>query len=67
MRRIFCLFITVCTIFMLNGCGQKHICRKCEKAVSNAYYDIDGDIAYCKDCAKDYWAPFDYEEYRVKD
>ena len=50
---------------MLNGCGQKYVCKKCEKAVSKAYYDIYDDVAYCKDCAKDYWAPFDYKKYKA--
>ena len=66
MRRILWLFITACSIFMLNGCDQKYICRECENAVTKAYYDLDGDFL-CKECAKDYWVPFDYEEYRVKD
>lgn len=66
-KTIFLGSIMMCAIFVLGGCGQKYMCRECEKAVRTIYYDIDGDAAYCEDCAKEYWAPFDYNEYRVKE
>lgn len=67
MRKFLMLFMVVCIIFMFGGCGQKFICRRCDKKVSKAYYDFDGKISFCKDCARDYWAPLDYEDYVVKD
>ncbi len=46
------------------GCGKSFECYLCEKNATTAYYDIDGDFI-CKNCAKTYWLPFDYKDYKA--
>lgn len=54
------------SVIFLAACGKEYECRKCDVKTSKIYYNYDGDIAYCEDCAREYWAPFDYKTYRVK-
>ena len=56
---------TMVGVLFLTGCGEKYVCRRCNNPTGKIYYDIDGDAAYCADCAKDYWAPLDYKDYCV--
>lgn len=55
-------------LISLAGCGQSYTCALCGTTTKEAYYDADGDINYpmCKDCAREYWAPLPYENYRIK-
>ena len=66
MKKIISVLLMMCAILALGGCGQKYVCRGCDKAVTKIYYDFDGNASYCEDCAEGYWAPLDYTQYRVK-
>lgn len=47
---------------------NKYICTSCGKKVSTAYYDpFDVNSIYCENCARSYFAPFDYEQYKITD
>ena len=52
----------------LTACGKKYTCSECGTKTNKAYYDMSGDIDYvlCEDCARSYWMPLDYTQYRVK-
>lgn len=44
----------------------RYTCSRCGKTVTKAYYDPwDSDSYFCEDCARDYYAPFPIESYRV--
>lgn len=67
LKLILCLMlITV----LLSACGveEKYTCYKCGTTTSKAYYDLNAtkDDVLCEDCARSYWMPFPYENYRVK-
>lgn len=62
---IIVLFIIVGIVGNI-GFGKRYTCSRCETSTHKIYYDLDGQPELCEDCAKDYWAPFDYEKYRVK-
>lgn len=51
----------------LTSCGS-YTCYECGKTTSKAYYDYSGEKEYvlCEDCARTYWAPYDYKDFRVK-
>ena len=68
MKRIIMLLIsTACLMFSLAGCAS-YTCYKCDTTTSKAYYDFDvkEDRVLCEDCARKYWMPLPYENYRVK-
>lgn len=65
MKKRVVLFLIMIFVLSLSACGKSYTCRRCNKTTSKIYYDIDGDAAYCGECAKDYWAPFDYKEYKA--
>lgn len=58
------LILILATLFV--GCG--YTCSRCDKATMKAYYTSSGDKSrvMCEDCARKYWMPFPYENYRVK-
>lgn len=66
-KRKWGMIVAICLICSLCcACGQKYTCSRCGKSVSEAYYDpFDTDSYFCKDCAKEYFAPFPYTSYRV--
>ncbi len=48
------------------GTGS-HTCSRCGKKTIVAYYDpLDTDEYFCEDCAKEYFAPLPYQNYRVR-
>ena len=58
------LALTLC----LTACGRKYTCYQCGTETSKAYYDYNAnkDSVLCEDCARSYWMPLDYSNYRVK-
>lgn len=59
---ILLLMMVVCC-----GCGEKYTCQRCEKETTDAYYDpFDKDEYFCADCAREYFAPLPYTNYRVQ-
>ncbi len=66
MKRVLGIIAALVTVAcFLSACGSNYVCTECDKTISKAYYDLNGDYL-CKDCAKEYWIPLDYEDYRVK-
>lgn len=65
MKKVFALGLIVVTMAMLLvGCDSK-VCDDCDESFSGpAYYGIDGSEYLCKDCAKEYWAPLDYKNFK---
>lgn len=55
-------------VCVLCGCGKSYICYDCGKTTSKAYYNMDAKIerVMCEDCAREYWMPMPYQNYRVK-
>ena len=69
MKRVLALLISsICIVFSAAGCGASYTCYKCDTTTNKAYYDIDAkeEWVMCEDCARKYWMPLPYENYRVK-
>lgn len=62
------LLVFLLALSLLCGCGKKYTCAECGKESSKAYYEMHCDPEYlmCEDCARIYWMPLNYENYRVK-
>ena len=65
MKRFLALLLVALLLVTLVACGS-YTCYDCGKTTSKAYYSMDEDRALCEDCARSYWAPFDYESFRIK-
>ena len=52
----------------LTACGKKYTCYQCGTETGKAYYDYNAnkDSVLCEDCARSYWMPLDYSNYKVK-
>ena len=60
------VYISAVLMLLLSACGKIYTCSECGKRVTEAYYDpFDLDSYFCKDCAKEYFAPFPYTSYRA--
>ncbi len=68
MKKIVALLLALVMALSLAACGKKYTCSECGTKTNKAYYDMSGDIDYvlCEDCARSYWMPLDYTQYRVK-
>jgi hypothetical protein len=50
---------------LLTACGRQWVCDSCEKNFRGAAYTgYYGTETYCEDCARRYWAPFSYKEFK---
>lgn len=59
------LLVLVSLLALLSGCGQAWTCDECGKEFfGTAYYGFSGTETYCEDCAKDYWMPLPYQNYK---
>lgn len=66
MKKIMAALLVILTIVFLAGCGKSYTCSICGKSTRKAYYDsFDTDSYFCEDCARDYYAPFPYEGFRI--
>lgn len=56
------LFCTAC------GAGKSYTCSECGETTTDAYYTYYAteDEVLCEDCARKYWMPLPYENYKVK-
>jgi len=52
---------------LISACGR-YTCENCEKSTNKAYYTMSNreEFVLCEDCAREYWMPFDYKDFRVK-
>lgn len=70
MKKTWCLLSTMLfiIIIMLCGCGKSYICCDCGESTTKAYYSLNANIerVMCEDCAREYWMPMPYQNYRVK-
>lgn len=68
MKKLLVLIIGMILLLVLTACGKEYICQDCGKTTRKAYYDMAASESQvmCEDCARQYWMPLDYENYRVK-
>ncbi len=64
MKKIIAVCLLLVSVLSLASCGKKYTCVECDKQVGTIYVDIDGDPSYCKDCAREYWMPLDYTQFK---
>lgn len=59
------IFLIVGTQFC--SCGPTYTCSRCGASTSNVYYDMSSsrESVMCEDCAREYWMPLDYQNYKV--
>lgn len=67
-KKVLCILLIILIILIFIGikANQTYVCKECEKTTFTIYYDVDGDESFCKECAKKYWIPLDYERFRVE-
>lgn len=59
------LLVCAALLALLSGCGEKWVCDKCDKEFSgDAYYGMMGTETFCEDCARKYWMPIPYQNYK---
>ncbi len=63
------LWLSVCLValalFLLNACGRQWTCDECETEFrGTAYTGYNGTETFCEDCARHYWAPFSYKDFK---
>ena len=58
----------VLLVLLLCSCGKRYTCCMCGKTTNKAYYDLAAieEQVMCEDCARQYWMPLDYKNYRVR-
>lgn len=68
MKKFFIVTMVIVLAILLFACGKQYRCRDCGKTTNEAYYDMDAkeEEVMCEDCARAYWMPFPYENYKVK-
>lgn len=62
------IVLALSLVLCLTACGKKYTCYQCGTETSKAYYDYHAreDSVLCEDCARTYWMPLDYSDYKVK-
>lgn len=63
------LVLCFVVVSMCMACGgKKYTCYECDTVTKKAYYDMTADEEWvlCEDCAREYWMPLPYENYKVK-
>lgn len=65
-KRVLCLAaLAIGLVLILAACGQSWTCDECGKSwTGTAYYDYSGDGTLCEDCARTYWMPLPYQNYK---
>lgn len=59
--------LVLCGLLLLGlvGCGASFVCDECgQERTGKAYYGMSGEDVMCEDCARDYWMPLDYTQFR---
>lgn len=58
------LFIVLLST-ILTACGKNWTCDQCGKDFrGTAYYDYTETMTLCEDCARTYWMPLPYQNYK---
>ena len=67
MKKRLVILLSMILLLALAACGIEYTCMKCGKTTSKAYYDLAAieEQVMCEDCARQYWMPLNYENYRV--
>ncbi|MBQ4517710.1 MAG: hypothetical protein II997_03885 [Clostridia bacterium] len=67
MKKINLCLLLIVFLCMLCGCGKSYTCYDCGKSTTKAYYNMDAKIekVMCEECARKYWMPMPYQNYRV--
>lgn len=65
MKLKFLIPLALLLIGLLAACGKSWTCDQCGKDFQGtAYYDYSGDGTLCEDCARSYWMPLPYKNYK---
>lgn len=65
MRRFFAWMLVLALALSLAACGEKWTCDDCGKEFSGtAYYGYQTTETFCEDCARAYWMPLPYQNYK---
>lgn len=68
MKKVVSMILVLMLALQCVGCGKTYTCSDCEKKTKKAYYNPFYEDDYmCEDCAREYFAPFPYSQYRVED
>ena len=65
MKRLIKIIVAVTLLICMAGCGTKYECSRCDASTREAYYDMSGNYI-CTDCAREYWVPLSYKNYKVE-
>lgn len=65
-RKLLALFVLLIGLtLILVACGKSWTCDQCGKSwTGSAYYDYGGTGTLCEDCARSYWMPLPYKNYK---
>lgn len=61
---VIAIFVLFAWLFSCSA--RAFTCDYCGKTAYTAYQTLSGDSRICKECAVEYWAPFDVENFKVK-
>lgn len=66
MKKFFCFsLVLIFTMIILAACGKDWTCDECGKSFhGDAYYDYTERMTLCEDCARTYWMPLPYQNYK---
>ena len=67
-KQLLLLALALALVLSLTACGKKYTCSQCGTETRKAYYTYSGskDSVLCEDCARSYWMPLDYSNYKVR-
>ena len=68
MKKRLVILLSMILLLALTACGKEYTCITCGETTRKAYYDMAASESQvmCEDCARQYWMPLNYEQYRVK-
>lgn len=65
MKKTICILLVLCMWLCLSACSKSWLCDQCGKLFrGDAYYDYTGELTLCEDCARTYWMPLPYKNYK---
>lgn len=65
LKKMIVLIFLSCSLFCLSACGKSWTCDQCGKDFhGDAYYDYSETMTLCADCARTYWMPLPYQNYK---
>ncbi|MCI8850347.1 MAG: hypothetical protein HFE82_02205 [Erysipelotrichaceae bacterium] len=65
MKKLLLYVCVLCAALILNGCSS-HVCDRCGKKFTGSAYYISKEpgSTICEDCARDYYDPFPYGNFK---